>query len=417
MRILLSHPTGNENSRQAARALAELAALATFATSLYLCSEGIPWRWLPGRLQSEVARRDFSMVGGRIQSVAAVREFARLAASRIGLQRLIARESSWASIDSLYKAVDQTVARMVEKNDSLTAVYAYDGCARQTFNAARDQGLARLYEIPIGYWRAHERLVQEEAELKPDWAHTWTSGNISQSVYEQKDDELVLASKVIVPSTFVARTLGAYPGGTESLRIDVIPYGIPTPIEATQRRWYAGGTLKVLFVGGLSQRKGLSYLLEALSPLGKKVELTLIGIGPGAAQVEATGARLLGSLPRPMVLEMMRQCDVMVFPTLFEGLALVIGEAMSQGLPVITTAHSGAETLIERGVDGWIVPIRDADAITAILGDCIQKPALVEAVGTAALKKAGAWQWRDYRKRLQQLVCEEAPALQTRAAS
>ena len=117
--------------------------------------------------------------------------------------------------------------------------------------------------------------------------------------------------------------------------------------------------------------------------------------------------RVLGSVPHQEVLRQMREHHVLVFPTLFEGQALVIGEAMSQGLPVITTAHSGATALIDHGVNGWIVPIRDSAAIVEILDASIGAPSLLESAGRAALVKAASWQWGDYRQALARLVSEE----------
>lgn len=403
MKIVLSHPTGNENSRQAARAFANAGVLGSFVTSLHIPSEKIPWKWLPGRLKMEVARRDFSSVMGKIIPVAKVREISRLASNRMGFPQLTESDSNWASVDSLYQAVDEAVSRMIKNDDSITSVYAYENGANKTFDAAVCRGVERIYELPIGYWREHNRICLEEAELNPDWAHTWSPSTHSQAKLERKDNELKLASRIIVPSKFVAVTLQYYPGIKSN--IDVLPYGFPDPIDPSKRRWYNKGPLKVLFVGGLSQRKGLSYLLGALAPFHRKIELTIVGIGPGAEQAAASGAHLMGSLPRSLVLEIMRQSDVMIFPTLFEGLALVIGEAMSQGLPVITTPHSGAENLIENGVDGWIVPIRDSEAITAIVDECLQNSGLIKAIGTAALNKASSWRWQDYRKQLQHLVC------------
>jgi len=71
----------------------------------------------------------------------------------------------------------------------------------------------------------------------------------------------------------------------------------------------------------------------------------------------------IASLPHPLILEQMRQHDVLVLPSLFEGYALVINEALSQGLPVIATANSGATEAVRDGVEGFIVPIRSSQAI------------------------------------------------------
>ena len=116
-------------------------------------------------------------------------------------------------------------------------------------------------------------------------------------------------------------------------------------------------------MGGLSQRKGLSYLLQAVKSLGSKIELTIVGrrvTECRALDAEFCVHRWIPSLSHGAVLEEMSRHDVFVFPSLFEGYALVILEAMSQGLPVITTPNTGAEHFVSNGEDGFIVPIRDA---------------------------------------------------------
>lgn len=239
-----------------------------------------------------------------------------------------------------------------------------------------------------------------------NWATTWNPGQDSAEKCERKDTELALATKVIVPSEFVADTLSHYPGKLPP--VSVLPYGCPPTINPDHRARYQGGRLRVLFVGGLSQRKGLAYLLQAAKAMGTTIELTVIGTGPGAA-LAGSHARLLGSVPHAEVLRQMREHHVLAFPTLFEGQALVVGEAMSQGLPVITTVNSGATRLVEHGVSGWLVPIRDAGAIEHVLADIIRKPSLLDAAGDAALQAAARWQWADYRRTLADLVRKELP--------
>lgn len=406
MSVLLSHPTGNQNSRNAAQALAEAGLLSGFVTSLHVPANAWPWRVLPGDLRQQLARRDFSGVDSPIHVAAPGREMVRMLAGRLGLRALAVHETGWASVDRLYAAVDASAAARVAQNEAVTGVYAYEDGALQSFAAAKARSLPRLYELPIGYWQAHQRLCAEEAELQPAWAHTWSPGRDSEVKRARKDAELALATRVIVPSPFVADTLREYPGILPP--VTVLPYGCPPPISASARAWYRGGPLKLLFVGGLSQRKGLAYLLRAAKAMAGKIELTLIGMGEGAPLIGQHG-RVLGSVPHQEVLRQMREHHVLVFPTLFEGQALVIGEAMSQGLPVITTAHSGATALIDHGVNGWIVPIRDSAAIVEVLDASISAPSLLESAGRAALVRAASWQWADYRQALVRLVSEEVP--------
>jgi glycosyltransferase involved in cell wall biosynthesis len=95
----------------------------------------------------------------------------------------------------------------------------------------------------------------------------------------------------------------------------------------------------------------------------------------------------------------MRRNDVFVFPSLFEGLALVTGEAISQGLPVITTPNSGGTDILRDGFDGFIVPIRDAEAITERLLQLHGDRALLQQMSDSALQRAGQIHWQGYKER------------------
>lgn len=401
--ILLSHPTGNQNSRQAAQAFNQADALCHFFTAAHFDAHGVLAGLLPRRIREELERRDFTDVApaSGIYSTAKLRELTRVLAGKAGWQALLHRESGWASVDQVYRAVDKAVAGRVTSDASIEAVYAYEDGALETFKAAKARGIRRIYELPIGYWRAHRRLCAEEAILQPSWAHTWGADKDSARKVQRKDEELALASQVIVPSRFVAESLREFPGDLPP--ISIIPYGCPPPISPESRSWFKGCSLRVLFVGGLSQRKGLSYLLTAIGSLGNEVSLTIIGAGPAQPLVDLRH-RQLGAVPHSVVLEQMRQHDVLVFPSLFEGYALVIAEAMAQGMPVIITPNSGASDLVTHGAEGWIVPIRNSAAISQCLHECIEKPSTVALMGNAALELAASWTWEHYRQRLNEVV-------------
>jgi starch synthase len=160
------------------------------------------------------------------------------------------------------------------------------------------------------------------------------------------------------------------------------------------------GKLRVLFVGALSQRKGLSYLMKAAGQLGSTIELTLIGRRISECRPLDQALRVhrwIPSISHGALLEEMSHHDVMVFPSLFEGFGLVILEAMSQGVPVIATPNTAAPDFVGDGDDGFIVPIRDGDAIAEKLEMLTLDRDLLAAMSHAALRKAAAHSWEEYR--------------------
>ena len=96
----------------------------------------------------------------------------------------------------------------------------------------------------------------------------------------------------------------------------------------------------------------------------------------------------------------------MVFPSLFEGFGLVMLEAMANGLVVITTPNTGAPDFFSEGEDGFIVPIRDAEAIAEKLEMLSHDRERLAAMSQAAMRKAMLHSWRYYRDRLVNIVRE-----------
>ena len=112
-------------------------------------------------------------------------------------------------------------------------------------------------------------------------------------------------------------------------------------------------------MGGVGQRKGVKYLLEAFEQIrGKGVELTLAG--PLPADMRPLAAyrglvRLTGRLDQEEIVREMQQAHVLVLPSVFEGFGLVIVEAMATGLPVIASTHSAGPDVIREGRDGFVM--------------------------------------------------------------
>jgi len=94
----------------------------------------------------------------------------------------------------------------------------------------------------------------------------------------------------------------------------------------------------------------------------------------------------------------MRRCDVFCLPSIVEGRALVMQEAMSQGLPLIITPNTGGEDLIIEGTTGFLVPIRRPDLIAERIAWFADHRATLFEMSRAAATKAGQFTWAEYGK-------------------
>ncbi len=394
-RLVLSHPTGSAFVREAATALAEAGLLGEFQTTLAFF-----WSRWPGELR----RRVYLEALRKFTQRHPLRETVRLLAVRFGWDFLARHEHGWASVDAVYRSLDRKVARSLNPTKT-SAVYCYEDGALETFRAAERLGIRRIYDLPIGYWRAARRILSEEAGRRPEWACTIQGLRDSDEKLERKDEELSLAEHIIVASSFTARTLEECP--FRLAPISVIPYGADAPgAERSQVR--RDGPLRVLFVGSLSQRKGIAEVFEAVDSMGRHAELTVIGRKTGGdckpLDEALSRCRWIPSLPRERILEEMRGHDVLVFPSLFEGFGLVVTEALSQGLPVITTNRTCGPDVLNEGIEGFLVPTSNPHAIIEKLDLLHCDRERLAAMSEAARKKAEKLSWEDYRQKIIKVV-------------
>jgi len=391
--ILLSHPTGNENVRQAALALQEADLLGEFWTCLSWDPDAAINHFLPQRLRDQLGRRSVPKSVRPFMRTVPVREFGRLLFGMFG-------------IEAVMQDLDRKVAARLSRAKNMTAIYAYEDGALESFRAAKDRGIRRIYDLPIGYWRAAQQIYREEMERQPEWAETLTGIRDSDEKLARKEDELKLADRVVVASSFTEQTLK---GASFAAAVSVIPYGAPA-VAQNEIPWHIG-KLRVLFAGSLGQRKGLSYLLQAVESIGRdKAQLTLLGRQAAAncAPLEAAVHRYrwIPTLPHREVLREMQRHDVLVLPSLFEGFGLVILEAMAQGLVVIATPHTAAPDLIDDGVDGFVVPIRSSSAIAEKLEMLLGAPMRLHEMKLSSRRKAETQRWEVYRRALAQMAQE-----------
>jgi glycosyltransferase involved in cell wall biosynthesis len=144
------------------------------------------------------------------------------------------------------------------------------------------------------------------------------------------------------------------------------------------------------FLGRLVEQKNPLLLIEVLDALrGEGCRLTIIGDGPLAGEMRRRAAALAltdrvevtGSLPRAQALERLRAVDVLLMPSLWEGMPLAALEAMAMGVPVVASAVGGLNEIIEDGRSGFLVEGRDpgpyAAAVRRLIADPAERAGLV----------------------------------------
>ncbi len=412
--LLLSHLTGSLNSRHAACAFLEAGWLAECHHTL--AWNAPPWltRLLPSGLRAVCQRRAFSELPAAKLNAHPWPELARLAFRNLNLPWLGPHLRNRYRIEAVNRRFDSAVAYRVAHSSGLSGVYSYFDTSLHTFREARRIGLRTFYELPTPYWRLVERILASEHRRFQNsaWAATLPSCETIAEAGIHRDEELQLADIVIVPSPFVRDSLALAPSFKGE--IIVVPYGCPEPTHEKSPH-QSQEPLKLLFVGTLSQSKGLADLLEAVLPLGDQVKLTLAGSFPslGASnlksQISERPIRQLGQIPHHTLMAELRHHDLLILPTLYEGLSLAVLEAMSQGLPVLTTTHSGFQGIVEGGKQMLLIPPGDPNSLRMSLQELLNHRESLFRLAAAGLEWARGNTWSVYRQKLRTALAPFQP--------
>jgi glycosyltransferase involved in cell wall biosynthesis len=158
-----------------------------------------------------------------------------------------------------------------------------------------------------------------------------------------------------------------------------------------------------VYVGRLWSGKGLSYLVDAFAVLQRRsageVSLLVAGDGPDEEALRARCRKeglknvvFAGFFQREQLPFLYAAADVFVFPTLGDPFGQVVEEAMSCGLPIISSSAAGEiEDRVEEGVNGFIVPSMNSAALFDRMELLVSDPDLRRRMGEASLRKATAY--------------------------
>jgi len=409
-RISLIHPMGNPNSREAALALWETGLLYEIITTIAYNPKGWVSRYLnllpnpiKKRVADELGRRTWIAPNGVFIRSHPWQEAMRIALIRTGLNKRLGF-SLQQTVDWIYAGIDRHVSQ--HHLQGLDAVYAYEDGASATFQAAKQQGILCLYDLPILFYRMSRDIQTQEANRFPEFASALQAAKEPAWKIERKEQEIQLADHIFVASSFVKNSL--LEAGIKTEKISVIPFG--APIDYFTPKPHQDNLFRALFVGRIGPRKGVHYLLSAWQELKlPEAELLLVGLNEfpeGYLEQYKHGVRYVSSVPHTSLNDYYTSAKVFVLPTLVEGLPLVVLEAMACGIPIITTPNSGVTDIITNGVEGLIVPVRDVEGLKEKLEWCYCHPLELAEMGKAARHKAEQLTWNLYRQKLANRVKE-----------
>lgn len=264
----------------------------------------------------------------------------------------------------------------------------YNGNGLSSCNYANKMGKITVVEVVNSHVEYQEDLLREEHE----------GLNLPWKPFHKKDKERRLkeydaADYILLPSEFVKQSFLAK--GFPEEKLLKVSYGFTTPVQKDSSDIKRHITFNVLYVGSISVRKGIRYLIEAFKSLEiPNKKLTIVGSIAQISGIEGLeltdDIEFVGVLKGADLEKAYQSADVFCLPTIEDGYGLVLGEALSYGLPLITTTNSGGIDLISEGIEGFIVPIRDALAIYEKLKLLSSDSELLDKMKLAALGKAAS---------------------------
>lgn len=406
MSVLLFHPSVANFVQQVARSLHDAGQLERFITTVRDEPESFRQRAacfagrLAGRdLAAQFRRRIVTEIPIQKVETHPWGELLRLAAGSIDRDGRLT-DFVWEKTETSF---DRRVARGLRAK--LSAVYGYEHSSLATFQRARELGVRVVYDVPAPDSQFVHALLDREMEKFPELrtAYHRHTANREDRRLARRRAEWQAADVIFVNSKFTRDSYAR--AGLDCSKVHIVHLGSPPPIArdlALQGGGDSSAPLTLLWAGTFNIRKGAHVLLDAwrAGNLGRHARLRVFGsvsLPDRVVHPLPPGIELCGSIPRTELLEQYRSADALIFPTLCDGFGLVVTEAWSRGVPVITTDRAGAADLLRPNYNGRLIRAGDASAIVAELEWCLAHRAELRAMREAALASAAAWQWSDYR--------------------
>jgi glycosyltransferase involved in cell wall biosynthesis len=354
--------------------------------------------WLPAQLNRKIANRITHGIPPKLIRTIPTIEWKSLRQLKQGL-------SSQAVFHEKNKAFQKRVPQ--ESLQSAGSVIGFD--TSSWILAARAEKISKpfLLDQSIAHPIVKETVLRGVSARHPEWREELEER--LPMVLKSENLEHKLASKIVVASTYTKQTLISQ--GVASSKIIINPYGVDLQkFNSTTVRRVDGCQLRFLFLGAVSARKGVPLLIEAWKELAlKDSELWLVGpVSERERKLipDLPGLHIKGKYPFEELPDLMRQCDVLVFPSYCEGFALVLLEALASGMPIISTEATAAPDLIEDGTEGLLIQSGDLDALCRAMKYYADNPDKLKSMGAAARHCAERFSWDNYGDRWQQILKE-----------
>jgi glycosyltransferase involved in cell wall biosynthesis len=286
---------------------------------------------------------------------------------------------------------DRWAARQLTDCDVVVAVA---DSALRTLRRAKQLGAVAIVESGSAHILCQKRLLSEEHDRfghAPFRMDEWRVRN-ELAEYEEADF-------IAVASTFARESFLAH--GVPAGKLICVPMGVD--LDYFRPLPKGDEVFRIVAMAGL--RKGCQYLLEAIRQMRlPRHEVVLLGamsaeLGPVLREYRGL-YRYIGQVRHRDLYRHYAGGSVFVLPSVEDGWGLMVNEAMACGLPIICSTNTGARDMIRDGIDGFIVPTRDVEALKDRLLYLYSHEQERQAMGRSALERVREFTWDRYGDRI-----------------
>jgi len=343
---------------------------------------------IENKIMKQVSRRILDIPDVRIDRTSIISEAAFMALHKgnrfSGLQNFLL---TFRNLDSQRSASRNVL-------ESTQVIVGRSTSAMTIFRAAKELGVTTLLDYPIAHHNWSNRQIQREIQSFPEFQESLSSEIISPENCTALDQELSTADHILAFNDFHAQTfieMGVDPSKimVQHLGVDLEVFHPPTSPRVGERPF------RVLFVGQLTQRKGIGYALRAFQAANiENSELIFVGRSIGrSADILSQDPRVqcIPHVDRRDLTSLYHTADVFLFPSIVEGFAQTPLEAMASGVPVLTSANAVGNSLLTEDYANFLVDPRDVPRISELLRQLHQNPGLRQKLAVKGMHLAQAF--------------------------
>lgn len=303
--------------------------------------------------------------------------------------------------ESIYQCCfRRKLKQYVQKTDANIFI-GFAGVSFDALLAAKEKGMITILERGSSHRQYQMDILLEEYKLqgvKPE-----QNFNIDDEVFVREMKEYEIADYISIPSSFVKKTF--MEEGISKDKLLVNPYGVD--LSEFKQIPKKDDVFRIIYAGGLTLQKGSHYLLQAFYELNlHNSELWHLGsinneMQPFIDRFKSNSIIFHGHKPQGELYKYYSQGSVFILPSIQDGFGMVIFQAMSCGLPVILSENTGGyDAVSKNGEEGFIIPIRDVEAIKEKILFLYENPDLAKEMGKKAKKRVkSGFTWDDYGER------------------